>query len=346
MRYRHFLILFIAIVNFCNGQYRFAGQLTDDAPNTTVFLSVIEDYRKLSRVSLEQVFKKTQSDSLGFFKFEGENLPLDNRIYRIHVDDCTEFGSNANHIFGRCTNTKSIAFIANNNDSLTFQRTFADEVFCDISSTNPKSDALLQVDALKAEMAFDFADFRSTANRKLNTKKWFERLQLFGQELNEPLAELYIYDFLSDRRNETYAYYLKDVAENDYYINLEKRLKKTYDNTTFTQLYTNEIAIDSNLRPLKGTTDFAWKWILAGLLGISILLNLFLFRKYSRQHPKQHLGKLTAQERKIVASILNDKTNKEIATDLFISHSTVKTHINNLYKKLSVSSRDEIKALF
>jgi len=31
---------------------------------------------------------------------------------------------------------------------------------------------------------------------------------------------------------------------------------------------------------------------------------------------------------------------------LFISLSTVKTHINNLYKKLDVTSREDIKQLF
>ena len=40
-----------------------------------------------------------------------------------------------------------------------------------------------------------------------------------------------------------------------------------------------------------------------------------------------------------------DKTNKEIGSELFISVSTVKTHINNLYKKLNVTSRDEVKNL-
>ena len=41
-----------------------------------------------------------------------------------------------------------------------------------------------------------------------------------------------------------------------------------------------------------------------------------------------------------------DKTNKEIASELFISLSTVKTHINNLNKKLNVTSRKELKRLF
>ncbi len=346
MKYRLFFIFSWLAVNLCYGQYQFEGQLAEDTASKTVYLSVIEDYRKLSRVYLEQIFRKTTTDSVGFFRFEGANLPIDNRIYRIHIDDCADMGSGSNHIFGKCTDTKSITFIANNKDTLFFPRTFEDEVLCDITSTNPSSDALLQIDVLKEEMVFDFGDFRSEANRKLNTKMWFDQLQEFGTGLNDPLAELYIYDFLSDRRNETYNYYLNDVAENDYYLSLQNRLQKVYGDAPFARLYTDEIAVDKQIRPLKNPSGFNWKWLLIGLLAFSVVLNLYLWRRNKAKNTDNPMAKLTAQERKIVACILEDKTNKEIATDLFISHSTVKTHINNLYKKLSVSTREEVKSLF
>jgi DNA-binding CsgD family transcriptional regulator len=64
-----------------------------------------------------------------------------------------------------------------------------------------------------------------------------------------------------------------------------------------------------------------------------------------RKKTQSHYQQLTPQERKIAQGILQDKSNKEIATELFISLSTVKTHINNLYKKLGVSTREEISHL-
>ena len=54
---------------------------------------------------------------------------------------------------------------------------------------------------------------------------------------------------------------------------------------------------------------------------------------------------LTKQEQNILALILENKSNKEIADTLFVSVSTIKTHINNIFKKLNVQSREEIKAL-
>ena len=341
-----FLLVLMMFTSNCFSQFKFTGQINEKIEGSSVYLSVIEDYRKLSRISFDQVIKKSTIDSLGHFKFEGNNLPKDNRIYRIHVDECTEAGQD--HFFGRCENTKSILFIANNQDTISFPTGFADEVLCEIVSTNPKSSAFLEIDILKEEMAFDFNDFHSEANKKLNSKKWFSSLQEFGNSLEEPLTELYIFDFLSDKRNETYAYYLRDLSNNDYYEGLSDRLQKNYPNETFTQLYQTEIASDRLLAQNEPSNN-NWKWILGSLLGISVLLNLyFIWQKRNLQKTRKNdsLEKLTAQEQKIIGEILKDKTNKEIASDLFISLSTVKTHINNLYKKLNVTSREEIKEHF
>ena len=66
--------------------------------------------------------------------------------------------------------------------------------------------------------------------------------------------------------------------------------------------------------------------------------------KYNKTSKLKEL--LTKQEEKILSLLLDDKSNKEIADVLFISVSTVKTHINNLYKKLKIQSREDVKRLF
>jgi DNA-binding CsgD family transcriptional regulator len=48
---------------------------------------------------------------------------------------------------------------------------------------------------------------------------------------------------------------------------------------------------------------------------------------------------LTSQERKVLEHIHNGKRNKEIASDLNVDISTVKTHINNIYKKKGIRTR-------
>jgi LuxR family transcriptional regulator of csgAB operon len=86
--------------------------------------------------------------------------------------------------------------------------------------------------------------------------------------------------------------------------------------------------------------------------GISAILNGELW--YSRktltkclleQTPSNDLSEqaatcnLTHREREILALITSGYSNKTIATDLFISVHTVKTHIYNIYKKINVNSR-------
>lgn len=330
-------------------QYSFKGQIADKASNNIIYLSIIEDYRKLDRLSMEQILKKTTTDSLGNFNFEGDNLIDENRIYRIHLDNCPETASNSEHFFGSCENSNSILFIANNNDTITFPTSFSNETLCEIISTNKQSTVLLEIDVLKEQMAFDFNDFRSDANRKLNSKKWFSTFQNFGKSIDEPLAELYIFNFLSDKGNETHNYYQKDITSTDYYTSLGERLMSKYPNATFTELYKTEIAIDQLMANNKTSQNSIWKWLLSSLLTLSIFLNIFLILRnkiLAKNMLNNALEKLTEQEQNIAQEILKNKTNKEIASDMFISVSTVKTHINNLYKKLNVNSREEIKQRF
>ncbi|WP_405401020.1 helix-turn-helix transcriptional regulator [Maribacter sp. Asnod2-G09] len=344
-----FLILILFSCFKGLSQYSFEGQIADEQSGKTIYLSIIEDYRKFGRISMEQILKKTTTDSLGYFSFRGNNLNDDNRIYRIHLDDCSDASSNSEHFFGSCEFSKNILFIANNNDTITFPTSFANEALCEITSTNSKSSTFLDIDVLKEEMAFDFNDFRSDANRKLNSKKWFSTLQDFGENVNEPLAELYIFNFLSDKRNDTYSYYLKDISKTNYYNELGERLLSKYPIAPFTDLYLNEIAIDQQLKDGTSSNSNFWKWLLLTLLLLSISLNVYFVlkqRKTSRNLQNDSLAKLTEQEHNIVQQILKNKTNKEIAATMFISVSTVKTHINNVYKKLEVSSRDEIKQRF
>ena len=50
---------------------------------------------------------------------------------------------------------------------------------------------------------------------------------------------------------------------------------------------------------------------------------------------------LSERELEVLGLVAAGKANAEIASSLFVSLSTVKTHINNLYRKLGVSSRTQ-----
>ncbi|NCB66590.1 MAG: MFS transporter [Bacilli bacterium] len=54
------------------------------------------------------------------------------------------------------------------------------------------------------------------------------------------------------------------------------------------------------------------------------------------------LDPLTVREHEVLQLILSGKSNREIAGDLFISESTVKTHARNIFSKYDVGSRAEL----
>ncbi|MEL6916684.1 MAG: helix-turn-helix transcriptional regulator [Bacteroidota bacterium] len=343
-------ILFMLFVSLGYGQYHYKGKLKKHNGNKTVYLSVVNDYRRISKIYVEHIISSTQTDSLGIFQFKGDNLPMGNGMYRIHTDGCTGAEMHFDQFSGNCDNSKSVLFIANNKDTVSFPTTMTNETLCSITSTNDKSDVFLKIDELKNRMLFDFSDFRSEANRAVNSEKWFKTFQEYGESLDEPLAEIYIYDFLSDKRNETFQYYLEDLVNNDYYHKLLLKLKKAHPNARFTQLYEAEITSDKYLASLQNNTgNFRWDFLLVAVLILSLIGNVYLVMrqgKTSQANKKQTLLELTQQERKILELILQHKTNKEIASKIFVSVSTVKTHINSLYKKLKVSSREELKTVF
>lgn len=57
------------------------------------------------------------------------------------------------------------------------------------------------------------------------------------------------------------------------------------------------------------------------------------------------LNSLTSREKEVLKEITNGKSNKEIASTLYISEKTVKTHVSNILSKLSLQDRTQA-ALF
>jgi DNA-binding NarL/FixJ family response regulator len=59
------------------------------------------------------------------------------------------------------------------------------------------------------------------------------------------------------------------------------------------------------------------------------------------ESPKALTEPLTEREAEVLELIARGKANKQIVRELFVALSTVKAHVNNLYRKLNVSSRTQ-----
>lgn len=68
-------------------------------------------------------------------------------------------------------------------------------------------------------------------------------------------------------------------------------------------------------------------------------LLLALHTRKNNESPLHH--SLTKREKEVLKEITNGKSNKEIASSLFITEKTVKTHVSNILAKLNVQDRTQ-----
>ncbi|NQD67847.1 response regulator transcription factor [Bacillus haikouensis] len=66
-----------------------------------------------------------------------------------------------------------------------------------------------------------------------------------------------------------------------------------------------------------------------------------LLTRITKQDPPHKIHALTKRERDVLAELTKGKSNKEIASSLYITEKTVKTHISNIFSKLEVSDRTQ-----
>lgn len=326
-------------------QFEFSGNVSDEFNNSTAYLSTINDYNKSELFLTEQIIQESKIDSLGKFVFKGDFLPSENKFYKIYIDNCNEEITDYNHLLNQCDNSNSIIFIANNTDKIYFPLNDLSQMFCSVKFTRKENTAIYKIDSIQETLLIDLHDAKNDTQRKIIYKNYFQKLKEFSQTFNEPLVELYTYHIYSDNKSFTRPYYLDDLKSSNYYTNLLVKLKEQYPKSQYSQQFEEDLERDSI--HFKNKKINYWIPILTSLLLISLLVN-FWFIKNNRKKKKTINYKtiLSPQEQKVFELMQQKLANKEIAERLFISLSTVKTHINSIYSKLSISSRKEVDQFF
>lgn len=88
----------------------------------------------------------------------------------------------------------------------------------------------------------------------------------------------------------------------------------------------------------------AWIYIAIDKWRIRQLSDKIVEKSKNENGFQNKLETLTQRQWEIYHLILEGKSNKLICTELYIEPSTLKTHINQLYKKLEVSTRNQLKS--
>lgn len=331
-----------------HAQFSFSGKVNDEFKESTVFLNLVDDYDKSSLFLTENILLETSVDSLNSFRFTGDFLDDSNRLYKVYIDNCNEDITNYRHIQEHCDKSKSILFIASNRDTINFPLNDLAQIFCSMQYTSESNIALTLIDSLQEYIFFDFQNLKNGKQRNLIYKKNLKELQNFSRTYDEPLVELYAHYLYANDKSLSKSLYQDDLKQSNYYLDLLNRLRTDYSDTNYYLQFKSDLEKEAYPFLEKETKRISYLYyLILFLLLLSLFANGFMWRRLNKQSRKIAYKKvLTSQEQNILELMQKKMSNKEIAASLFISLSTVKTHINSIYSKLSISSRSEIDKFF
>jgi len=332
-----------------SAQFLFSGQVTEDFKDATAYLTIVDEYHKSDLLLTENIIQECKIDSLRQFVFKGDFLNSKNMLYKIHVDTCNDEISDLKHLLNHCETSNSILFIANNTDTIFFPLNDLSQLFCEIKQSSKHNTAILEINALQETLLINLQNSKSDGQRSIIYKNCFQKLQEFSKSFNDPIIELYTYHLYANEKSFSRNFYLADLRISSYYADLLERLTLKYPKSNYTKQFKSDLKKDRYSQVESNNSgNSTLTYIIGVLLIISILVNIILFQKTKAKKELKidYKTVLTPQEQKVFELMYQKSSNKNIADTLFISVSTVKTHINNIYAKLGISSRKEIDVFF
>ncbi len=336
------VVLFLLIGLPGYGQYLISGYIATQGQSRTVYLSLLR-YHEENAIYPEQVLISTKTDSTGYFKIAGKLLPEENKLYRIHCNldenahglDFKESGEEKNYH----------NFIFSNSDTLFFPKG-NDGWFANATNTNPADKQWRKLIRYETSLFKELSENQNADAIGPARKNYLDAFKLFCVDsLPDPLVRLLAFAHIRrniDGLNEDFK------SDPDFYYNLQKKLNDYYSGASYQTQFQDEISrLSASIIHQKYLFHKGLNLFLGAIILSLVATILFLLRKLrvrGKQTTADGLSGLTAREEKIAQLVCEGKSNNEIAAQLYISLSTVKTHIGNINSKLNVTNRQELIA--
>ncbi len=329
--------IFISISSY--SQYSISGYLKTNTPNKMIYLSLLRFDEENSQYE-NQIVTSVKTDSSGYFEINGALLSEQNKFYRIYANL-----SETSLDFIRDSKRKNYHnFIFSNKDSIFFAKNNSEFWFSDSYNTNVADKEWTKLIEFENELKNEFIEPKNSEAKSQIKNSFLQKYKTYSRDsIKSPLIKLLAYSNLKTEIGKLDSDYQNDP---NFYNDILLNLKNEYGNTSYYLQFREEIAQLSLNKIVKNYSFY--KYLSFILLFLVIILTLLLFRtlkekrKILNQNIKVATLSLTKQEQKIAELITKGKSNKQIASELFISISTVKTHITNIYSKLKVTSRHQI----
>ncbi|WP_062053409.1 helix-turn-helix domain-containing protein [Aquimarina longa] len=318
--YISILLLFLNISLF--GQNCVSGYVTIEKPNQwddKVYLSkVIFEGNTNTYTTLPIASSPLKKD--GFFKFDKNLFTEKNHIYKIQLNPLT-----AETKKRLSTTIKNFRlFIVSKNDTIFFNK--EEKLFATYTTDNNADREWQKLKNFEAKYENLTSDF--------DTKKYLLETKGYVKDS----LQILLVKLIGIKKLDDQNLLDKDIKANpEYYISLLKELKSSeLESSTYAYLENKLAILNQQITTQKYHISL---WTNGVMLIIILSLTLIKSRK------KVVIPKpipLSKQEKAVKDLIVCGKSNKEIANELFISLSTVKTHITNIYSKLNISNRQDL----
>ncbi len=336
------LILILAVFTnqVCFGQYLISGYIDSDQKEKTVYLSLL-GYDDESLLSSNQILFSTKTDSTGYFEFSGQLLSEKDRLYRVHSN--LEEESETMQLISGDKSTNHHNFIFSNRDTIYFPKV-KDMWFSGSHSTNPADREWRSLKKYEARLIQEYPQTKNKETKQQAVDDYVRKIKRYTQDsLRYPLVKLMAF---ADIKRSDFDLSADFKSDPNFYYAIQKKLNEYYHDTSYYLQYQEELSkLSFSVTQQKYDFHKKLSYLLAAFILILLVVIFVLVRKLKAEKAKKigiELSALTSQEEKISKLICKGKSNKEIASELYISLSTVKTHIRNLYAKLEVTNRQQL----
>ena len=334
-------IIFL-IGNYCYSQYSISGYLDTPEKNKRVYLCLLQ-FDEINALDPNQILTSTVTDSLGYFSFEGSLLSDKHALYRIYANLDEDVEGLQKYDIEDLKNFHN--FIFSNTDTIVFKKN-KKLWFSSYNNTNPIDKEWRTYNSYAQKLRTEFLDLNNEKIIKQTTDQFLRELKSFVLEKEtHSLTTLILLGSLPKSAIK------KDLSDDpEFYVQLLGQLNDYYDSSSYALQYRGFLDDLYRSESKEGLTFFkklsyALGFLCLLFLGGMVFLGIKLKHALTIQRIPMDFS-LTSQEEKVAELMIADKTNKEIASELFISLNTVKTHIRNLYAKLEVSNRSEFVEKF
>lgn len=345
---RFFYILFFlsCFFSFANAQYTIKGRVNvSEEWQPKIFMAAVEKLSDYYNSGAHMIVNKGDIEPDGSFILQGDNLPNEKRFYRLYLmkklntdyDACL-YVDGEDHNF--------VHVLLGKNETV--------EIIADTTSTAPfgsfkirgsKENQMMRNLSNIVFPSIYVSKVIFPGERRLNADNLQTNLKSFIDTCQSTLVSLAAINTTDFDRN-----FEKDKS---FYQSFGARLKKDMPKASYTNDYIRKLKYFSN------EEDASLPMWILGLIGVlSGIVIAMVMRNRSLQKqinqlenklthkvtssPQPVLSDLLTQKEKQILQLIGDgKSNKEIAAQLFVELSTVKTHINKLYSKIGASNRKD-----